>query len=207
MHQGYILGASELFTVFFVMVGPLEHLMPFVRTTKNMTVDQIQKLSVSSFLIVVPVMTVMGLFGRQLLHEWKIPIPVLQLTAGIVFFIMALKLLIGKPEVAAVEVAKSDDPQIDPLTMALRVIINPYACGTLIVLLASSHEFERTLLILTMLIANLFLDCLALRYVRILMGKAGQIVMRILGAVLGIMQAALAVTIIYLTLKMMTSAV
>ncbi|WP_413586647.1 MarC family protein [Bdellovibrio sp. HCB274] len=205
MHpHGYILGASELFTVFFVMVGPLEHLMPFARTTQNMSVKQIGVLSVKTFLIIVPVMIVMGLFGKHLLHEWRIPILVLELTAGVVFFITALKILVGKSGTFEEDMPKAE--VMDPLTMALKVIINPYACGTLIVLLSISHEIERTILIIIMLTVILLLDCLALRYIRVLMGKVGQVIMRILGAVLGIMQASLAATIIYSSLKMMLAA-
>lgn len=201
--QGYMLGVSELFTVFFVMVGPLEHLGPFVRVTKGMDQSQINTLANKSTAIIIPVMIVLGLFGRQLLHEWHIPIPILQLTAGIIFGLMAFKMLVfsGKEE----PLPLNEKNEIAPLTMALKIIINPWVCGTLIVLLASSHGIERTALIFGMLIINLLLDYLALRYIRVFMSKPGMVIIQMLGAVLGVMQAALALTIIHFSFTMLTA--
>jgi multiple antibiotic resistance protein len=197
----YIMGVSELFTIFFVMVGPLEHLGPFVRVTKGMDQAQINTLANKSTAIIVPVMVVLGLFGQQLLHEWHIPIPILQMTAGIIFGLMAFKMLVfsGKEE----PLPLNENREIAPLTMALKIIINPWVCGTLIVLLASSRGVERTVLIFGMLIINLLLDYLALRYIRIFMSKPGMVIIQMLGAVLGVMQAALALTIVHFSFKML----
>ncbi|WP_413557459.1 MarC family protein [Bdellovibrio sp. HCB209] len=202
MESGYVLGPSELFTVFFVMVGPLEHLGPFAAVTKDMTQAQVSSLAYRSTAIIIPVVVILGLFGRQLLHEWHIPIPILQLTAGIIFAIMAFKLLLFHKKEEVV-ISMDDKNAMAPLTMALKIIINPYVCGTLIVLLASSQSTERTILIFTMLIINLILDGVALRFIRIFAGKAGIVILQILGSVLGVMQAALAITVIHFSLQML----
>ncbi|WP_373997954.1 MarC family protein [Bdellovibrio bacteriovorus] len=201
MEFRYVAGPSELFTIFFIMVGPLGHLGQFAKVTRNMAQDQINTLAFKSLIIIMPVIVVLGLLGKQLMIKWHIPAPVLELTAGIIFALVAFKILLASDVEA--ETAGTPQTEISPLTVALKMLINPHSVGTLIVLLALSHHWDRTVLVLGLFVANLILDALALKYIRILMGKVGRVIMQILGSVLGVLQAALALTIIHASLMML----
>ncbi|KYG68016.1 hypothetical protein AZI87_01730 [Bdellovibrio bacteriovorus] len=200
MEFRYIAGPSELFTIFFIMVGPLGHLAQFAKVTREMTQEQINTLAFKSLIIIVPVIVVLGLLGKELMLKWHIPPPVLGLTAGIIFALVAFKILLSSD--AETETAGTHQAEVSPLTVALKMLINPHSVGALIVLLALSHDWDRTVLVLSLFVANLILDALALKYIRILMGRVGKVVMLILGSVLGVLQAALALTIIHASLMM-----
>jgi multiple antibiotic resistance protein len=65
--------------------------------------------------------------------------------------------------------------------------------AALIVLLANSHDAARTASILAILIGVMVLNLLAMLYARRMMGGATAMILQVLGAVLGVLQVALAV--------------
>ena len=82
------------------------------------------------------------------------------------------------------------------MRIAFPLVVTPYGIAALIVLLANSHDLARTTSILAILIGVMVLNLLALLYVRRIMAGMMIIVLQILGAVLGVLQIALAVEMI-----------
>ena len=80
-------------------------------------------------------------------------------------------------------------------------VVTPYGIAALIVLLANSPDMQRTWLILAILLGVMVLNLLAMLFARKLMGGITAMVLRILGAVLGVLQVALALTMIVRALR------
>jgi len=91
-----------------------------------------------------------------------------------------------------------------PMAAAMRVtfptVITPYGIAALIVLVANSHSAERTMHIFAMLVGVMVLNLIAMLYARRMLGGVAAMVLEILGAVLGVLQVALAVSIIFVAL-------
>jgi len=94
-----------------------------------------------------------------------------------------------------------------PMAAAMRVtfptVVTPYGISALIVLVANSHDTRRTLVILAMLLGVMLLNLLAMLYARRLLAGVMTMVLEVLGAVLGVLQVALAVSIIFVALREM----
>jgi multiple antibiotic resistance protein len=75
-------------------------------------------------------------------------------------------------------------------------VVTPYGIAALIVVLTNSRDAERTGTILVFLLAVMVLNLLTMLYGRRIMGGVTIMVLQIVGAVLGVLQVALATEMI-----------
>lgn len=193
----YTLSASQIFTLFFIMLGPLKFIGPFHHATEKISPRQLQTISIKIILFSTITLLAGGLIGRILLHSWKIPTPVLMLAGGIVFLIAALTLIM-RPHEPDLVLNDSSTPASAKVTFSM--VVTAYGMATLIVLLATSQDLQRTMLILSLLIAVMLLNFIFMIFIRNIV-KFSAFVTPILGAALGILQVALAILIILAALK------
>jgi len=76
------------------------------------------------------------------------------------------------------------------------IVLTPYGIAAAIVLLAASAETERTELILALLVAVMAINLLAMLFARKILVGVMMIVLQVLGAVLGVLQAGLSIEFI-----------
>lgn len=192
-----LLGLSAVFTVIFVTLGPLKIFGPFAQLTHGVDEATLRKIAVRVFVIAVIAVLAGGFSGRALVHNWNISMPALLLSGGIIFFLVGLRLVLEQYEV--VHAVPPPLPAV-PLAAAMRVtfptVVTPYGIAALIILLSNSHDDARTLSILAILIGVMVLNLLAMLFARRVMGGVTLIGLQILGAVLGVLQVALAVEMI-----------
>ncbi|MGE9746244.1 MarC family protein [Bdellovibrio bacteriovorus] len=202
MEGTYLLGPGQLFTVFFIILGPFQIIPSFARVTEDMPQAQVNSLAVKSTLVVIPILIGLGLLGRILLENWMIPRAVLELITGLIFAFVAFSiLLLGNRQFGAnSEFDLAKGAAITPLGVALKMVVSTQGLATLIVLLTVSHDSARTLLIFGVLIAVLLLNLLAMIFRRFFLGQVGATSLQVVGIVLGVMQAGLALAIIHLSL-------
>ena len=81
--------------------------------------------------------------------------------------------------------------------------MTPYGIAALIVVLSNSHDTGREVAILAILLGVMLLNLVAMLYARQVMGGVTLMALQILGAVLGVLQIALAVEMILRALREM----
>ena len=74
-----LVGLGAVFTLFFVMLGPLKILGPFATQTHDMEAGAMRKLAFLSFALAIVAVLVGGFFGRSLAANWHISTPALLL--------------------------------------------------------------------------------------------------------------------------------
>src|SRR6476620_12707750 len=95
-----LLGPQEIFTFLFVMLGPLKLLGPFVQRTRGLDDATVRQIAFWAFLIATAGIIAGGLIGRAVLAKWHVSIPALQITGGIVLFLVALRQVLEQYEPA-----------------------------------------------------------------------------------------------------------
>ncbi|MDM0013902.1 MarC family protein [Variovorax sp. J22P168] len=198
------IGLSGIFTVLFVMLGPLKIIGPFVQFTHAADQKELRKIAFRTFAIALCAVVLGAVIGLRLLSSWEIPVPALLLSGGLIFFVVGMRMVLEQYQpgrAAPIELPPS------PIAAAMRItfptVVTPYGIAALVVLLANSHTLERTMTIFAMLFGVMLLNLLAMLYGRRILDGAMAIVLQILGAVLGVLQVALAVSIIFLALGKM----
>jgi multiple antibiotic resistance protein len=196
------IGLGAVFTLFVITLGPIKVLGPFSQLTRELDEPTLRQVAIRAFLLSVVTVVLGGYVGLALLENWKIPIAELELAGGLIFFMVGMRLVLEQYQPPA-----PPPPPLPPtptaaaLRLTFPTIVTPYGIAAVIVLLANSSSAERTLILLGILVAVMVLNLLFMLYARKLAGSLTLMALRILGAVLGVLQVALAVEMILRSLR------
>ncbi len=199
----YLLTLADVFLLFFIMIGPIKSIGPFAAATAGLTPAELRHVAWKVFAISLVSVLLAGLVGANLLHKWHVQPAVLQFAGGLVFLLVALQMVMAQyhaPVVAPAGTAATP-PAIGYLVFP--VTLPAYGIAALIVLMAMSGGTERMLWILGLACGVLVLDLLVMWFVRPLLHWVGQLPLQILGAVLGILQVALALQLLLSAVRLM----
>jgi len=195
-----ILGPGEIFTIFFIMIGPLKLLGPFVQRTHGLDDAAVRQIAVRASLMATISAVAGGFLGATLLGNWHVSIGAMIVTAGLVFLLVGLRQILEQYEPPHAPDANVPPLPASPTAAALKLlfpmVLTPFGIAAVIVLLALSTDGGRTGLIIGMVVAVMLLNLLSMLFARKIMVGGTIVVLQILGAVLGILQAGLAVQII-----------
>jgi len=192
-----LIGFGAIFTLFFITLGPLKILGPFAQLTRETDEATMRKIAVRAFVLAVIAVVAGGFAGRALLENWGISASAMLLAGGIIFALVGLSLVLEQYQPA--RPAPPALPAV-PIAAAMRItfptVVTPYGIAALIVVLTNSRDFGRSGAILAILLAVMVLNLLTMLYGRRIMGGVAVMALQIIGAVLGVLQVALAIDMI-----------
>ncbi|UNK50502.1 hypothetical protein MNR01_05705 [Lysobacter sp. S4-A87] len=193
----YILTTGNVMLLFFIMLGPVKILAPFHRATSTMKPKAVRRMAIKVALISAGTLLVAGLIGSAMMQKWRITIPVMELTGGIVFLLVALKQVLeqyGDPAPPA-----GSEPRL--MHLVFPIVVTPYGIAALIALMALSSDASRSTTLLGGVMAIMAVNLLAMMFVRQVMRGVGPLLLQIFGAVLAVQQVALALQLVVVALK------
>jgi len=198
-----MVGPAEMFTVFLVMLGPLKILGPFAQRTRGVDDATTRQIAWWTFIVATLAAIAGGLLGSRVLVNWHVSLPALTLTAGIVFFLVALSQLLEQyePSHALAPEALPPSPIAAACRLVFPTVLTPYGIAAVIALLASSGDAVRTMTILLVLVGVMVLNLLAMSFAKRILVGLTVMVLQVLGAVLAVLQVALSVQIILTGLR------
>jgi multiple antibiotic resistance protein len=198
-----LFGPIQIFAFFFVMLGPLRVLGPFVQRTRGIDDATVKRIAWWTFVVALVGVVTGGLLGRAMLANWKVSIPAMVLTAGIVFFMVALRQLLEQyePAPAPPPEALPASPIAAACNIVYPIVLTPYGIAAVIALLGASGGTTRTAVILSLLVVVMVLNLLAMWFARRILVGFSMLVLQVLGAVLAVLQVALSVQIILIGLR------
>jgi multiple antibiotic resistance protein len=192
-----LLGLGVVFVLLFITLGPIKILGPFVQLTRDVDEAKMKQIAVRAFVLAVIAVVVGGFAGRILVQNWQISVAALTLAGGIIFFVVGLRLVLEQYQPAhAAPVPLPEAPMAAALRIAFPTLVTPYGIAALIALLVNSPDAARTASILAILIGVMVVNLLAMLYARWIVGGVIVLALVIVGAVLGVLQVALAVQMI-----------
>ena len=190
---------GQIFIYFIVMLGPFHLLGPFANISSGMDASASRKLAVKGFTIACFAGLAGAVIGTSILASWRISVPALLLAAGLVLLLVALKAVLSQYERRPTATAETSEPAakfvaLSPL--AFPNIITPYGIAALILLLAAAAPGQ-SLAIFGIFLAVMVLNLVAMFFARPIL-KYGADTLTILGAVLDVLQVALAIQMLLL---------
>jgi multiple antibiotic resistance protein len=195
-----MLGPAEIFTIFFITIGPLKILGPFVQRTHGLDDATVRQIAVRAFLMATISAIAGGFLGAALLANWHISIGAMVIAGGLVFLLIGLRQLLEEYEPPhapdANMLALPASPTAAALKLLFPIVMTPFGIAAVIVLLALSKEAGRTEIIIGMVVAVMLLNLIVMLFARRILVGMTIVILQILGGVLGILQAGLAVQII-----------
>ncbi len=199
---GSLLNLGAVFTLIVVTLGPVKILGPFAFLTKDAAGKVRQQIAVRAFIFSIITLLVSGVAGVTLLEKWHISPTALELAGGVIFLIVGLRIVLEQyqPTHTAPE-PLPESPTAAALKLTFPTIVTPYGIAAVMVLLVNSPDASRTTAIAAVVAGVLVLNLLAMLAARAIMGGATLMILRIVGAVLGVLQVALAIQLIMHSLR------
>jgi multiple antibiotic resistance protein len=192
-----LLGLGVVFVLLFITLGPIKILGPFMQLTRDVDDARMKSIAVRAFVLAVIAVVIGGFGGRILVENWQISAAALTLAGGIMFLIVGLRVVLEQYEpVHATPAPLPEAPMAAALRVAFPLVVTPYGIAALIALLVNSPDAARTAAILAILVGIMVLNLLAMLYVRRILAGVAILILQIVGAVLGVLQVALAVQFI-----------
>ena len=193
----------QIFTFLFLMLGPFKIIGPFAKMTEHATAQLTNKIALQATLFTTLGVLIASFVGENILNNFGIPVPILALTGGLILFLVALTNVIQQYSPAT---TKEDQPTptilmaLNPL--AFPVIVTPYGIAAVIVFMTISPGLQEKLIIGAIVIGIMVLNLITMMLTRYI-GKILFLFLSILGSVLGVVQVALGLMIVYNQLKVM----
>ncbi len=194
-----MLSVGALFTIFFITLGPLKLIVPFARRTQTMDDAQVRQTALEAAAIATVVAIGGSLLGQRMLIAWGVSIAALIIAAGIIFFIVALRQLLEQYNQEGPRSTEPSNP-VAPMSataLAIRlvfpVVLTPYGMAAVIAALAARAETQRTAVVFGLVLGIMGLNLLAMLYARRILSGPVLVVLQMVGAVLAVLQSALAI--------------
>ena len=196
----------KIFFILFLMLGPIKILIPYVAMTAGATPTLRVRLATRGTLYSAAALALAGLFGRGIMANFDVSLPVLALAGGLVLFLVALQTVLQQTlGSGAVQRQFTGEPgmhlALSPL--AFPTIVTPYGIAALIVFatIAEGDHAAETM------IAGIVLVILAMNWAAMIFAE--QILkwlgtaLQIFAVVLGIAQVAIGLQVIVHSLHML----
>ena len=196
------ISAWEMLAFFFLLLGPIKIVGPFVKLTRGGEPRFCRQLAVRGILLSAGALAAAAVIGEKFLDNFHIRVPVLAITGGLILFLAALDTVMqqfrGPAGAGAEDTPLSLSLAVSPL--AFPTIVTPSGIAAVIIFVTLSPDPAGKVTIGLLLLVILILDLIAMLYARAIL-KWLALPLYILGVVLGVIQVALGLNIILVNLS------
>ncbi len=200
------LGLSKIFTFFFLTLGPKAVIAPFARSTAGLETGERRRVALATTGISLLSIVIAATIGVKVLTNWGISTGALLIAAGIILFLIALESI--RDQYSQEESAKAaplEDVSIRRLAfkLAFPYVVSPYGVAVVILVLTSRPAAVPVEPIIAMLGGIMLLNLLVmLNAPAIARSPYIAPAFAVVGAVLGVLQAALGVQAVLTGLRL-----
>ena len=192
---------DEILAILFVVFNPLKVVGPFAALTGGCGQAFCKRLAGRATILAGIGVVVAGVLGQRILIAWGVRQALLLLAGGIIWFLMAL-LTVLQPYLPVIQrYPSAEEPSLalalKPL--AFSTIITPYGTATLIVLMATMPTLAMQVVVLALTAVMLLLNWIAMIFAHTIQ-RLFAIPLELIGWVLGVLQVALGLNLIYIAL-------
>ena len=192
----------QIWGFFFLLLGPIKIIAPFARMTAGADAGFRRRLALRGFVFSTCIVLLAGTMGVQALRNYQIPPMVLGLTGGLVLFIVAMQGLLEtfNPRPPRPPVEGPPELRAAAMPLAYPIIVTPSGVAAVIIYMTLAPDLAAKGVIIALLLAVMLLDLLAMLFAAPILRWLGMPLM-VFGTVLGVVQAALGLNIILITLR------
>ena len=197
------LSSAEIFAMLFLMLGPFKIIGPFLKITQTSDTAIVRRTALQATAFAGTALFLAAVLGEHFLVKYDIPLPVLALSGGIILFVVALQKLLQQPEptdetTTAAPPAASMRAAMMPL--AFPTIATPYGIAALIVFVSMAPDVQAVAQIGGIVLVIMLLNLIVMLTVRSYQ-VITSVVLPVLGAILGVIQVALGLKVIVVSLR------
>ena len=189
---------SYVLMIFFLTLGPIKIIPVFAHLTHGAERPDHQRVAVYATLFATAMCVAIGLLARTLVARYRLAVPTLQLTGGLILLIWSLNAIFGRSDAAAKSQDDASAMQIALTPLATPTIMTPAGVAALMVfVLLAPGVPDGYQIVASALALVMAMNFLVMFYNDRIVNRRWLLVpLQLLGAVLAVAQLAFAVQVI-----------
>jgi multiple antibiotic resistance protein len=194
---------SLVFTVFFMLLGPIKLIPSFAGLTRGVDVRFKRELAIWGVVIASALCVLVALGGGAILSRYRISIDALRFAGGLVLLIAALQVIFRKAEYSSPSSGAPAAIQLAASPLAVPMIVPPAGVAAILIFMMFEPAHPKILTTIAVCLAVMMvLDFLVMYFIDKVTKIPGlMIVLTVLGSVLIFVQVALAMEMFLTALK------
>jgi multiple antibiotic resistance protein len=206
--MSFELSYGDIGILFFLTLGPLKAILPFARVTRGTGPAFRRTVAWRAAVIATAIVLGVGLLGPFILPNWHVSPPAIAITCGIILFYQALRIIMQTPAGPG-----SANPETSPSRPSPAVAVFPVAIPAIVtapgiaalaaVSVLYRHDLAHEAVVVALLIAVMALNLLTLWNTDTILKAGFAGVLPVVGWVLAVLQASLAVQIVIYSLRVL----
>lgn len=193
-------GLADIFVILLITIGPLKAAIVFAKLTGNADREFRRQVAFKTVTVATIVCLLFVFIGQNLLGVFHVSLPALKIAGGIILLLFALDMVMGEEKkVAAADVLPSPDIAIYPLAMPL--MATPQGLVAIVTIIATKNTLVDMLLVAVMVLVIMALNLAILLSADRLLKSGGGGVMLVVGKIVGLLLAALAIQLMISSLR------
>ena len=207
--MGFELSYGDIGILFFLTLGPLKAILPFARVTRGTEPAFRRTLAWRAIAIATAIVLGVALLGPFVLTNWHVSPPAILITCGIILFYQALRIIMQTPAAAPGsgdrETSQSQpSPAIAIFPLAIPAIVTAPGIGAIAaIIVLNRHDLVHEAIVVALLLAVMLLNLLTLWNTEAILKRGLAGVLPVIGWVLAVLQASLAVQIVIYSLRVL----
>ncbi len=191
---------SRLAIILFMTIGPIKIIPVFVRLTQNSSKKIKNKLAIRSFALSTSVIFAVALTSQNILNKYNISLSALLTAAGIVLFLISIKLLLAQYDTQEKNpLPIPENPLtalISPLTFP--TILTPQGIALVMISMTISQRLDNNVdKILGLIMGVMLVNLICMLYAKQILNFLKPTFLQVMGLMLNIIQLALAISFIF----------
>lgn len=194
-----MLRLSSIFVLFFITLGPLKTIAPFVGLTGGFDPALRRQVAIRATLAATAIVLALAAVGPVILKNWGVSFPAVTLTGGLVLILLSLQLVLS-PEPSAAPPERTQQPftaAVCVSRLVIPTIVTPPGIAAILALSVFSEGNRQLWLqiiaVLLLVMAVNLATMLAARRLLAFLTVAG---LRVIGWVFAVLQASLGMQVI-----------
>ena len=190
--------ASFIFTIFFLLLGPIKIISAFHRLTQWADPHFKKEVAVKASLIASALVGIVGLFGGSLATKYRISLDSVRIAGGLVLLISALKIMFPTAESSSPVSSKPAATQLAISLMAMLIIVPPAGIAAIMIFAMQAPKFQGAALVIAYALATMMaLDFLVMFFIDHVVKLPGLfLLLQVFGYALIFIQLALAIELL-----------
>src|SRR5262245_28929809 len=125
--------ASFVFTIFFMLLGPVKVIPAFLKVTAGKDRSMKREVAIKATAIASAIVGGVALLGSRMLASYQISLDSLRIAGGLVLLLSALKIVFPTPEPSSRDVPPATAIQLAISPVALPIIVPPAGIAAIMI--------------------------------------------------------------------------
>jgi multiple antibiotic resistance protein len=200
------LSYGDIGILFFLTLGPLKAILPFARVTRGTEPGFRRTVAWQATAIATVIVLAVALLGPFILPNWHVSPPAIAITCGIILFYQALQIIMRTPAAVSApadrETTSPPSPAIAVFPLAIPAIVTaPGIAAIAAIIVINRHDLVHEAIVVALLLVVMVLNLLTLLKIEAILKRGIAGVLPVVGWVLAVLQASLAVQIVIASLR------